>query len=198
MNDSGDHPRSHVDFECEFAAAQLSRRRPGKILDIGSYRVFVLGLVANCPVTSLDVRARIPIVAGETVVTGDAKRIELPDRSVDCVLSLCAVEHFGLGRYGDAFDPAADRKAIAEIRRLLRPGGLLLLSTTVTRGRPTLSFNAHRIYTLELIHEMTAGMTPADEAFFSTSRCTPCRHSEVTTDPGKWDVYCGCLVKDPQ
>jgi SAM-dependent methyltransferase len=54
------------------------------------------------------------------------------------------VEHVGLGRYGDSLDPEGDRKAMAELGRVLAPGGSLLFVVPI--GRPRLRFNAHRVY----------------------------------------------------
>jgi hypothetical protein len=54
------------------------------------------------------------------------------------------IEHVGLGRYGDPLDPEGDRKAAAELMRVLAPGGSLLIVVPV--GRPRIRFNANRIY----------------------------------------------------
>jgi len=59
------------------------------------------------------------------------------------------VEHIGLGRYGDPLDPKGDLRAFEELRRVLKPGGALLLVVPV--GAPVIRFNAHRIYSLEQI-----------------------------------------------
>lgn len=194
MNDSGAHPHSYIDFECEFAAARIKALRPQQILDIGSYRQFVVGLAAGYAVTSLDVRDRPPRVPGETVLTGDAKRLPLPDGTFDCVVSLCSIEHFGLGRYGDDFDPSADEKAAAEMVRVLRPGGTLVLSTTITSGPPALVFNAHRIYGASQIHGLLQPLIPVEEKCFNV-RTGPCDRTGISSTPGTWDVFCGSFRK---
>ncbi len=51
-------------------------------------------------------------------LSGDARRLPLPDAAFDLVVSFETLEHFG---EHDAF--------LAEVRRVLRPGGRLLLST---------------------------------------------------------------------
>ena len=65
-------------------------------------------------------------------------------RKVDSVLCVSSVEHSGLGRYGDPLDPDADLKAMAELRAMLEPGGILYLTTPV--GPDQVLFNLHRIY----------------------------------------------------
>jgi SAM-dependent methyltransferase len=65
------------------------------------------------------------------------------------------IEHIGLGRYGDPLDPNGDLKGIAELKRVLKPGGNLIFVTPV--GRPRIQFNAHRIYSYEQIAEYFLG-----------------------------------------
>jgi hypothetical protein len=48
---------------------------------------------------------------------------------------LCALEHFGLGSYGDRYDPHADEQAITEMIRVPTPGGHLVLSTLCAARR---------------------------------------------------------------
>ncbi|MGI9032836.1 MAG: class I SAM-dependent methyltransferase [Acidimicrobiales bacterium] len=197
--DLGDHPAGYVDWECAFTAEQLRRIQPGLTLDVGSYRHFVMGLLAHYSVTTVDVRSRQAMLTGESVVTCDAKDLRLPDASFDAVVSLCALEHFGLGRYGDDFDIDADLKAFGEMLRVLKPGGRIIFTTTVRRGEPLLAFNAHRIYSFDLLRSLTSGLSCEEERFFSRSKGGFCALSELpltdSPDGGSWDVYCGCWRK---
>jgi SAM-dependent methyltransferase len=191
--ETGGHPYSYKHFECEFAARHVPA--DGHILDVGSYRLFILGLLARGPVTTLDVRPRKASGSSETILTGDAREIPLDDRSVDCVVSLSSIEHFGLGRYGDPFDPDGDRKAMAEMVRVIRPGGILLFTTTLTRGQPCIAFPRHRIYTLEQIHALCDGLDPVAEEYFSRSLGEGADLERIVHETGQWDVYCGCWRK---
>ena len=195
MKEEGGHPANFIDFECAFAADHLRRFHPGNILDVGSYRHFILGLLAHFPITTVDVRSRQPLCANETILTGDAKKINLPDHSFDVVLSLCALEHFGLGRYGDKFDLHADQKAIAEMIRVLKSGGRLIFTTTIHQAQPSIAFNAHRIYTYEMLRGLCSGLICREEKFYSHRQKELCPLAEVTTDLRWWDVYCGCWEK---
>jgi SAM-dependent methyltransferase len=188
---SGAHPRNHIDFECAFAAQQLLRERPGEVLDIGSYRQFIIGLLGRGPLTTLDVRERMPECATETVLTADARSLPIPDASLDAIVSLCAIEHFGLGRYGDPFDLEGDLKAFREMRRVIRPGGVIIFTTTITQGRPTIWFNAHRIYSRAMLNEFLDGMTKVEEVFFNPASGKTIGESEITYGP-EWDIYAGC------
>jgi SAM-dependent methyltransferase len=190
-----DHPVSWVDFECAFAASNIAKNNTVSILDIGSYRHFILGLQATHKVTTLDVRNRKPATGNEIVITCDAKNLEIPNDSFDLIVSLCSLEHFGLGRYGDAFDLDADKKAFNEMIRVLKPGGRLIFTTTINRGSPSIVFNAHRIYNYEMIRAFCDGLKCFEENFFSHKMGSNCSLEQVTNLPNTWDVYCGCWIK---
>lgn len=192
---NGAHPESSVDYQCAFASQNLSKTNPKKVLDIGSYRQFVIGLLSGYQVTTVDVRKRTPLTDNETVISQDAKELNLPDSSFDAVVSLCALEHFGLGRYGDDFDITADAKAIKEMIRVLRPGGVLIISTTITQAKPSICFNAHRIYNYKMIENFCTGLTMVEELIYSEKNNKPCIPEEITMEPEAFDVYCGCWVK---
>jgi SAM-dependent methyltransferase len=193
--EEGEHPENFIDYECAFAAYHIKKIQPKSILDIGSYRHFILGLLAHFSVTSMDVRPRKCSLPGETILNGDAQKIPLPDNSFDLVLSLCALEHFGLGRYGDALDWQGDQKALAEMRRVLKPGGRLIFSTTIHRAQPAIAFNPHRIYTHEMLKSFCKGMICIEEKFYSHGQRSYCSFAAVTNDPKWWDVYLGCWQK---
>jgi SAM-dependent methyltransferase len=193
--DAGAHPEDFVVYQCIFAAYHINRIRPATILDIGSYREFIVGMLSNYNVTTIDVRQRTPVLQNETVVTCDAKKMSLPDNKFDAIVTLCALEHFGLGRYGDEFDLDADKKAFKEMIRVLKPGGSLIFTTMMTAGRPHLDFNAHRVYSHEMLKELCKGLVCTEEKFYSNKKTGFCDYEYVTNEPGAWDVYCGCWTK---
>jgi SAM-dependent methyltransferase len=189
--DAGTHPEGYIDFECTFAAQQIGMLNPQSILDIGSYRHFVLGLLSHFDVTTVDVRGRRPISGKETVITCDAKQLSLPDESYDVVLSLSTLEHFGLGRYGDEFDLDGDKKALREMVRILKSGGHLIFTTTLTKSQPSIGFNAHRIYSREMLRERCEGLVCMEEEFYSMTSQDTCSFEQITENAESWDVYCG-------
>ncbi len=108
---------------------------------------------------------------------------------------MCALEHFGLGRYGDAFDIEADRKAINEMIRVLKKGGHLIITTGINKIEPSVVFNAHRTYTREILHNYFKELKLVEETYFSRSKGSYCEFQDLTEDPGEWDVYMGCWEK---
>ncbi|MEM3737521.1 MAG: hypothetical protein QXJ75_05510, partial [Candidatus Bathyarchaeia archaeon] len=70
--EAGFHPQSYIDFECEFASSWIARLKPNTILDIGSYRHWIIGLLANFHVTTVDIRDRKAFSMNENVIVCDA------------------------------------------------------------------------------------------------------------------------------
>ena len=136
----------HYFFQDLWAARKIFERRPERHIDVGS-RIdgFVTHLLTFMPVTVLDLRPLTSSVPGLNFVRGDATNLAgFADGSVDSISSLSAVEHFGLGRYGDQVDPDGWHKAALALQRVLHPGGRLYFAVPV--GRERLCFNAHRIF----------------------------------------------------
>jgi SAM-dependent methyltransferase len=195
IDQSGDHPYDYREFETAFAAGHIKRCSPGSILDIGSRRTFLAGVASHYDLLSVDIRPRPAAFLGEKVIVGDASRIPLADESCDLVLSLNAVEHFGLGRYGDQINPDADSLAFAEWQRILKPGGSLLFSTTISSNGFAVAFNAHRIYDRPTLQAMLRGMRLVEENFFCNTRNAAVSFEELKTPSRGWDIYAGCYLK---
>lgn len=68
----------------------------------------------------------------------------IKDGSISSLSALCSLEHFGLGRYGDAIDPEACFKAFHAIQKKMSVDGRLYISVPI--GIEHLEFNAHRVF----------------------------------------------------
>lgn len=100
----------------------------------------------------IDIRDLDSNVEGLTFIQDNATELsKFEDNSINSLSSLHAVEHFGLGRYGDPINPEAPWEAMAELERVLKPGGKLYFSVPV--GKERLCFNAHRIFSPRTILE---------------------------------------------
>lgn len=138
--------RGHYFHQDLWAARKIFAARPTEHVDFGS-RVdgFIAHLLVFMPVTVVDIRPLPSRVPGLVFRQADATSFDaLPDNSVESLSSLHAVEHFGLGRYGDAVDPEACFKAMHAFSRVLKPGGRLYFSVPI--GVERLEFNAHRVF----------------------------------------------------
>jgi hypothetical protein len=104
----------------------------------------------------LDIRP-IPQRSTPAIHFRQADLMQLPEdlRScTDSVSCLHALEHFGLGRYGDPIDADGHVKGFRSLEAMLKPGGRLHLSVPV--GQQRIEFNAHRVFDPHTILELAA------------------------------------------
>ena len=145
-DDTAGQATGHYFHQDLWAARKVFARRPAEHLDVGS-RIdgFVAHLLCFMPVKVLDIRPLESRVEGLSFVQADATDLAgFPDGSVDSISSLHAVEHCGLGRYGDPVDGDACFRAMRALARVLAPGGRLYFSVPV--GVERVEFNAHRVF----------------------------------------------------
>lgn len=141
-----------------FVAGLVHKTAPVRHVDVGS-RIdgFVAHLLVFRDVEVIDVRPLRTDVPGLRFVQADATTLhELADASIPSLSSLHAVEHFGLGRYGDPVDPAGPTKVLASFARVLAPGGRLYLSVPV--GVRRVDFNAHRVFDPSEVPDLLPGL----------------------------------------
>jgi SAM-dependent methyltransferase len=138
-----------------WAFEKIVQQRPPFHVDVGSHHKFVALLSKVLPVTMVDIRPlQLPL---DSLVFEKGSILEMPygDGSLPSVSSLCVVEHIGLGRYGDPLDWHGTEKAIAELKRIVAPGGDLYLSIPVDDVNRTY-FNAHRAFAEPYLEELFA------------------------------------------
>jgi SAM-dependent methyltransferase len=134
----------HYVYHTAWAARVLAATRPAKHIDISSSLYFCAIASAFVPVDYYEYRPVNLTLDNLTAGVADLRHLPFADHSVASISCMHVVEHIGLGRYGDPIDPDGDLEAMAELRRVLAPGGSLLFVVPV--GRPRVVFNAHRIY----------------------------------------------------
>ncbi len=145
--------RGHYFHQDLWAARRIFAQRPRHHIDIGS-RIdgFVAHVLTFMPVTVVDIRALESNVEGLTFVRGDMCHLDsFPAGSIESLSCLHAIEHVGLGRYGDPVEPRGWHEAMRELVRVLAPGGRLYLGTPV--GRERVCFNSQRIFSPRTILE---------------------------------------------
>lgn len=152
----------HYFYQGAWLARELARARPAFHTDVGSSVLMVSVMSAHVPTVFVDYRPIAPGLDGILPVAASLTGLPFADRSIASVSCLHVVEHVGLGRYGDPLDPMGSTRALAELARVVAPGGRLYLSVPV--GRERVCFNAHRVFDPATI---VAGVAPLGLARFS-------------------------------
>lgn len=104
-------------------------------------------------VTMIDVRPLTIDISGLHFIKSNATNLDnIESNSLESISSLHAVEHFGLGRYGDPIDPDGSFKAMSELQRVCKNSGIIYFSVPVSKEN-ICQFNAQRIFKLETVLE---------------------------------------------
>jgi SAM-dependent methyltransferase len=128
-----------------WAAREIHRRNPARHVDVGSSVAgFIAHLLCFREVEYVDIRPLNTNVTGLHFRPGDITALPYESDELESLSALHVGEHIGLGRYGDPVDPRGWLKAVAELRRVLRPGGLLYYSVPI--GTERLEFDAHHVF----------------------------------------------------
>lgn len=180
----------HYVYHTAWAARCIKKINPEKHIDISSSLYFSGIVSAFVPIEFYDYRPAELQLSGLTSKHADLMQLPFTDNSIYSLSCMHTVEHIGLGRYGDPVDPEGDLKAIAELKRVLAPSGNLLFVVPIGKSAKIM-FNAHRIYTIEIIQKLFADFTLKEFAYI------PERVGVMQTNPdiralhlGNYDFGC--------
>ena len=163
--EEGGATKSEYFWQDLLVARAIYAAMPVKHVDIGS-RVdgFVAHVASFRECEVFDVRPISSIVPGVIFRQADMMNPASFPSTVDggyCDSLSClhAIEHFGLGRYGDPVNPQGYQCGIANMAQLLLPGGTFYLSTPI--GQERVEFNANWVFDPRTIVRCveTGGMT---------------------------------------
>jgi len=132
-----------------FVAQTIFKNNPIKHVDIGS-RVdgFVAHIASFRDCEVFDVRPNSTAIPGIRFHKANVMdKSSLPysiEGYCDSVSCLHALEHFGLGRYGDPINPKGYLHGLENISQLLKPNGTFYLSTPI--GQERVEFNANWVF----------------------------------------------------
>lgn len=139
----------------------------GKVLDVGSTgsQLALMLLALGHEVWTIDVRKYEYESVSNCLhcITGDIRSADFSPSFFDAVLVVSTIEHIGLGRYGDSIDAEGDRNAMNEIRRILAPKGVLLI--TVPFGLQCTT-RTHRVYDWKSLQFLLRGFEIEKAEFF--------------------------------
>jgi SAM-dependent methyltransferase len=178
-------------------ARRIYENKPEKHIDVGSS---VCGFVAHVAsfreIIVLDIRPSTGKSHNITFMRQDfMSELDSPlIGACDSASSLHAMEHFGLGRYGDPVNYSGHLVGLNNLYKLLKKGGKLYFSVPI--GYPQrVEFNAHRVFSVKYLARQFEGKFRID--FFSYVDNAGDLHENVNIDdfPEKdyGDTY-GCGI----
>ena len=157
------------DIEWSWVASQMPSG-PGKALDFGNGGSH-LGLIAaqrGFDVTAVDLEPVqwLYIYHSLRFIQGDILKFPLSEGHFDLVINCSTVEHVGLvGRYGVMEShPDGDLEAMARVRELMKPGGIMLL--TIPVGQDAVFPPMCRVYGKERLPRLLDGYIVEKEALW--------------------------------
>jgi SAM-dependent methyltransferase len=154
---SSGNASGHYFHQDLLVAQKIFLANPRKHVDIGS-RVdgFIAHVASFREIEVFDIRPMEMSIPNVRFVKMDLMK-DCSDYTdyCDSISSLHAIEHFGLGRYGDRIDVNGHIKGLDSIYRMLKKRGIFYFSVPI--GRQRVEFNAHRVfsprYLLDLLKE---------------------------------------------
>jgi SAM-dependent methyltransferase len=154
----------------------------GPILDIGccSSGVPIALASRGVRVVGVDFNPYPYVHPNLRAVRGDAMRCPFATGSFAAVLAISVIEHIGIGHYGDPREGAGDEETVREMARILKPGGLAVI--TVPFGR-AMTNEFQRVYDPR---RLTALLTPLtvvqiEYAWSREGLWTPCTEDEAAS-----------------
>jgi SAM-dependent methyltransferase len=144
----------HYFWQDLFVAQRIALNCPEKHIDIGS-RIggFVAHVASFRKIEVFDIRPLEIDIDNITFRQVDLMQLNTEFINyTDSISCLHALEHFGLGRYGDSIDFEGYLKGFENIGKMLKTGGKFYFS--VPLGTQCTVFHAHRIFSLRYLLDM--------------------------------------------
>jgi hypothetical protein len=161
-NDLSGNLADHYFYQDLIVAGKIFENNPMRHVDIGS-RIdgFVAHVATFREIEVFDIRPLDIQIANIKFTKADFMN---PDPTLidytDSVSSLHALEHFGLGRYGDPLDVSGHLKGLETITSILKKDGKFYLSIPI--GPQRIEFNAHRVFSVSYLINLLQGKYVVD------------------------------------
>jgi len=172
------NPRAHVD---------VGSRIDGFVAHVASFRTIEV----------LDIRPpasnNIP-----NIIFKQADLMEPMDEKLenycDSLSCLHALEHFGLGRYGDPVIYDGYLLGLNNLTKILKTGGKLYLSVPI--GPQRIEFNAHRVFSVSYLLECLSGKYHIEQFSFVDDQGNLHENTPITDTEAQNNFHCvfGCGI----
>ena len=163
--------RGHYFHQDLLVATRIFLNNPGIHVDVGS-RIdgFVAHVASFRPIEVIDIRPLPSQIPNVSFMQADMMS-PVEDNLVDYCDSLSclhALEHFGLGRYGDPVNYDGYLLGLNNLYRLLKQGGTFYFSVPI--GPQRINFDAHRVFSIAYLLELLDGKYTIDHFSFVDDR----------------------------
>lgn len=177
----------HMDL---LMAKRVFANNPQKHVDVGSsIPGFVAHVASFREIEVFDVRPN-----ESTVSNIRFKQVDFSDTALnladytDSVSCLHAIEHFGLGRYGDPVDADGHKKGLDNLYKILKKGGTFYFATPI--GPQRIEFNAHRVFSIGYLLQQFEGKYRINHFSYVNDAGDLFENMELT--PERISGNCGC------
>lgn len=177
-------------------ARRVFANNPARHLDIGS-RIdgFVAHVATFRKIEIIDIREQASKVANISFRKADL--MLLPEDMIDSyesISTLHAIEHFGLGRYGDPIDYFGHEKAITNITKILKKNGKLYFATPI--GEQRIEFNSQRVFSVRYLYDLFSTDFIVDSFSFVDYKGDLFENVEITEKGinSNYGCYYGCGI----
>lgn len=179
-------------------ARRIFFNNPVAHVDVGS-RIdgFVAHVASFRTIEVLDIRPHV----SNTIPNVSFKQADLMapmdeklENYCDSLSCLHALEHFGLGRYGDPVNYDGYLLGLNNLTKLLKVGGTLYLSVPI--GPQRIEFNAHRVFSVRYLLECLSAKYRIDQFSFVDDRGNLHENAPITDTEAKNNYSCvyGCGI----
>jgi SAM-dependent methyltransferase len=144
----------HYFYQDLYVAHRIYQNQPEKHIDIGSsINGFVAHVASYREIEVYDIRPLEKNIQNVKFKQCDLMNLNNDDiECTDSISCLHALEHFGLGRYGDSINYDGYLSGFLNIYKMLKPNGKFYFS--VPFGKQRVEFHAHRVFSLKYLLEM--------------------------------------------
>lgn len=154
-SDEAGQASGHYFHQDLWVARKVFESCPRKHVDVGSSIYgFVSHVASFREIEVLDIRPVSSQVKGIHFVQQDIMNLDSTYESYcDSLSCLHALEHFGLGRYGDELDIDGWLRGLEALGQMVELGGRLYLGVP-TGSTQRIEFNAHRVFSLPYLRDV--------------------------------------------
>lgn len=151
--------------EIPFVLRSLLLPPGSRVLDVGSrWSVLPLYLVAlGYRTVAVDLDEILLGRSGPDLVKADLRASPFRSASFDAAVMVSTLEHVGVGWYDTRTDSEDDLRIMRELRRLVKPGGRLMITVPVGRGGVG---RTQRAYDRERLRMIIQGWAVEERFFF--------------------------------